>query len=166
MMTREELETKKRGELFVLCKDVGVTGQTSDRNEDLIQRILGAQGMEGQLLNEARSTEPQEPQETPRKKQADKSMIPEGQLLTLDGKKIKGRQFRVTIFSTETDKSDVLMAVNGYGISVQRNKEVVLDECFVEVLKNSVITTTEQHPDTGVTVPVTRLTYPHQAVPL
>lgn len=101
-----------------------------------------------------------------RTKQPDKPMIPEGRLLTLDGKPISGRKFKVTLFATETEKSDVLMAVNGYGIQIQRNQEITLDECFVEVLRNSVISTVEQDPDSGAMRPVVRLTYPHQAIPI
>lgn len=96
----------------------------------------------------------------------EKPLAPEGQLRTLDGKPINGKKYRVTVFATESDKTDVVMAVNGFAIAVQRNKEVILDECFVEVLRNSMIQTTEQDPDSGLSTPITRMTFPHQAIPI
>ena len=135
---------RKRSELFALCRDAGVKTTVSDTSEDLIAKLSG---------------EPPPP-----RKQPDKPMIPEGKLMTLEGHKINGKKFRVTVFATEQDKADVAMAINGYAIKIQRNKEVILDECWVENLRNSMITTVEQDPETGAMMPITRLTYPHQAI--
>lgn len=139
------MNEKTRGELFAECRDMGITATVSDTKEDLIAKLEGRY----------------------RKKQADAPMIPEGQLLTLQGEKVDGKKYRVTIFSTETDKSDVSMSVNGYGIRMKRDQEYILDECFVtEALGHSVIQTTEQDPDTMTSRPVKRMTYPHQAIPV
>lgn len=144
-MTREELEAKTRPELFEICRDDGIKASNADTKEDLVAKLAA--------------------DDLP-KKQPDKPMIPEGKLLTLDGKKINGRKYRVTIFATEQDKADVAMSINGYAIKIQRNKETILDECWLENLRNSMISTVEQDPETGAMVPVTRLTYPHQAIPV
>lgn len=138
-------EEKTRGELFAMCRDQGIKTSVSDTSADLTAKLDG---------------------DPPPKKQPDKPMIPEGKLLTLDGKKINGRKFRVTVFATEHDKADVALAINGYAIKIQRNKEVILDECWVEDLRNSMISTVEQDPETGAMMPITRLTYPHQAIPV
>lgn len=98
--------------------------------------------------------------------QSKRPLVPEGQLLTLDGQKINGKKYRVKIFATEDGKEDVCMAVNGFAIQMKRGQEYVLDECFVEVLRNAQINTTEQDQETLQFYPVSRLVYPHQAVPV
>lgn len=61
----------------------------------------------------------------------------------------------VTIFATEDDDTDVFLAVNGRAVQVQRNAPVPLGEEYIEVLKNSKITTFSKDPATGKEVPMT-----------
>lgn len=90
-----------------------------------------------------------------------------GQLRTLQNDKIDGQKYRVRIFGSENAKDQhVDLAVNGHNVRIKRGEWVQLDECFVEVLRNAVIETYEQNPDTGVKSPVTRLVYPYEAVPV
>ena len=72
----------------------------------------------------------------------------------------------MTIFSTPTDTSDVDIICNGHNVRVQRGKEVILMEPYVEILRNAVIDTVVQDPDTGVRVAQRMMVYPHQAIPL
>jgi hypothetical protein len=66
---------------------------------------------------------------------------------------VNGKKYRLTIFATEQDKSDVDIIVNGHNIRVRRGVEVVVDEAYVEVLRNAEINTVMQDPDTGVRSP-------------
>lgn len=153
---------RTRGELFALCHDMGIKTSASDTKIDLILKLEGdPTKADIPLIPDGKLKLGGDPP-----KQADKPLIPEGKLMTLEGKKINGKKYRVTIFSTEQDKSDVVMSVNGYAIKIQRNKEVILDQCWVEVLQNSMISTVDQDPETMAMNPVTRLTYPHQAIPV
>lgn len=68
------------------------------------------------------------------------------------------KKVKVTIHSGEDkgDKGDVVLAHNYRQILIQRDKEVELDEHFLEVLKHSVIETTvknEAGDETQVRVP-------------
>jgi hypothetical protein len=60
-----------------------------------------------------------------------------------------GKKFRVTIHSGEDkgDKGDVFLAHNFHSVLIQRDKEVVLDEKFVNVLNDSVIHTITKDED-------------------
>lgn len=53
------------------------------------------------------------------------------------------KKFKVTIHSGEdaSDKGDVVLAHNYRQILIQRDQEVEIDECFIEVLKHSTIET-------------------------
>lgn len=133
-----------RWELFNECKDKGLP-VSRDSTVDEMRAML-----------EGKNVIPQ----------SKRPLVPEGQLLTLDGQKISGKKYRVKIFATEDGKEDVCMAVNGFAIQMKRGQEYVLDECFVEVLRNAQINTTEQDKETLQFYPVSRLVYPHQAVPV
>jgi hypothetical protein len=63
------------------------------------------------------------PKKAPRKGGA---LSPLGRLHTIDGKPVNGKKYRVTIFATEQDKSDVHLIVNGHNVQVKRNQEVIL----------------------------------------
>jgi hypothetical protein len=79
--------------------------------------------------------------------------------------KAEGRKFKVTIHSSDDgDGADVLVGVNGNLVQVQRNKEVILGEEFVEALKNAKIETFTKSPDTGKEMPITIPRFPFTAV--
>jgi hypothetical protein len=67
------------------------------------------------------------------------------------------KKYRVTIHSgqDEADKGDVFLAHNFRGIQIQRDKEVVIDEHYLNALKQSMIHTTikEDGVVRNVTVP-------------
>lgn len=142
-MTREELEMKTKAELSEHAEALGVNVTAADSKGTMIDKILGDY-------------------KAPAVKEL--PMPPLGALYTLDGKRVEGRQFRVTIFDTETDKSDVPIIVNGHNIKVKRGVEVIMHEAYLDVLRNAVVNTIVQDPDTGVKTPRTMLVFPHQAI--
>lgn len=87
---------------------------------------------------------------------------PEGQgrdaliekILQMQGRRIgdpqnpkRGRKLKVTIHPQEGDTSDVVVAVNGLNMLIQRGKEVVLHEPFVEALKHAEVVSFTQDPE-------------------
>ena len=89
----------------------------------------------------------------------------EGALRALDGSLAGSRKMRVTIMATETEKEDVKLGVNGHLVLIKRGMPVVIDEAYVEVLRNSTIDTIAQDPDTGKKVAVQMQRYPFTAEP-
>lgn len=89
----------------------------------------------------------------------------EGALRALDGSLAGSRKMRVTIMATESEKEDVKLGVNGHLVQIKRGMPVVLDEAYVEVLKNSTIDTVVQDPDTGAKTAVRMQRYPFTAEP-
>jgi hypothetical protein len=67
----------------------------------------------------------------------------------------KPKKVKVTIHSGEDagDKGDVFLAHNFRSVLIQRDQEVELEDCFHEVLKNTMIETTVKNKD-GEEVPV------------
>lgn len=150
-MKRYELEAMSKDDLIEHAKAMGIELSDEDKKMEMIDKILGE------------NTQPVETKPEI-KKQKDALPPPIGYLHDLNGKRINGRKFKVKIFSTESDKSDVDLIVNGHNIRVKRNQEVILDEAYVEVLRNATIETVVQDPDSGVRIPQTIQVYPHQAV--
>lgn len=70
-------------------------------------------------------------------------------------KAVKQKMYKVTIHSGEDkgDKDDVFLAHNAKSMLIQRDKEVVIPETFLECLKHSVIETTIKGED-GVVRPI------------
>lgn len=89
----------------------------------------------------------------------------EGALRSLDGSLAGSRKMRVTIMATESEKEDVKIGVNGHLVQIKRGVPVVVDEAYVEVLKNSTIDTMVQDPDTGAKTQVVMQRYPFTAEP-
>lgn len=60
------------------------------------------------------------------------------------GAKAEAKKVRLTIASGEadSDKGDVVLAHNYKQILIQRDKEVIVDEVFVEVLKHATVEST------------------------
>jgi hypothetical protein len=71
--------------------------------------------------------------------------------LDAKAKKAESKKVRLTIASGEADadKGDVVLAHNFKQILIQRDKEVVVDDVFVEVLKHATIESTVKD-DNGV----------------
>lgn len=68
---------------------------------------------------------------------------------------------RVTIHSSEDDKGDVKLVVNGRMMLVQRNTPVDLTDPYIEVLKNARIDTISKDPETGKETPISLQRYPY-----
>lgn len=143
-MTREELEMKTKAELVEHAEALGVNVAAADSKGTMIDKIMGDYKAPVEVK--------------------DKPLPPLGALYTLDGKRVAGKQYRVTIFDTETDKSDVPIVVNGHNIKVKRGVEVIMHEAYLDVLRNAIVNTVVQDPDTGVKTPRTMLVFPHQAI--
>lgn len=64
-------------------------------------------------------------------------------------KKQDAKKVKLVIHSGEdaADKGDVVLVHNFRQIQIQRDKEVVVDECFLEVLKHSTIETNVKGED-------------------
>lgn len=95
-----------------------------------------------------------------------KGLPKEGALRALDGSLAGSRKMRVTIMATESEKEDVKLGVNGHMLQIKRGVPVVIDAAYVEVLKNSVIDTEIQDPDTGKRTQVQMQRYPFVAEPV
>ena len=145
-MNREQLEELSKKELIEHAEVQGVKiNAPIDTKGTIIDKILGDY--------------------RPSTTQAEAAMPKEGGLYDLQGNKIKTKMYKLTIFSTENDKNDVDLIVNGHNLRVKRNVEVEVSEPYIELLRNSVITTSVQDPDTGRMYPTSIMTYPHQAMP-
>lgn len=149
-MKRYELEEMNKEELIEHAKVQGVELGPDDKKGTMIDKILG------EFKGESKPAP-----------KVDKTALPAlGHLHTLAGVKVDAPKFRVTIFATPDDKSDVDLIVNGHNVRVQRGKEVILMEPYVEVLRNAVIDTVVQDPDTGARTASRMMVYPHQAIPV
>lgn len=146
-MKREELEELTKDQLRDHAEVSGVTVLALDSKGTMIDKILGEY------------TAPA------KKVAADASKdIPLGALYDLQGNKITAPLYKVKIYSSENDKSDVDLIVNGHNLRVQRGVEVVMMEPYVEVLRNAVIQTVAKDPDTGIETPIEMPCYPHTAM--
>lgn len=157
-MKRYELEAMSKDELIEHGKAMGIDISEEDKKMTMVDKILGEHVPVNETPKEAKKSS------SGVTKQKDTLPPPLGAAYELTGKKIDGRKYRVKIFSTETDKSDVDLIVNGHNIRVKRNMEVVLDEAYVEVLRNATIDTVVQDADSGIRSPQTIQVYPHQAI--
>lgn len=82
------------------------------------------------------------------------------------GKRVNGLKYKVMIFDTPDDHNDVDLVFNGHNLRIQRGQEVVLDECYVEILRNAIINTVVQDPDSGHRSARQQMVYPHSATPV
>lgn len=148
-MTREDLEAMTKDELREHAKVQGVELGSLDTKGTMVDKLLGEHVAVA----------------TPKKAARVEDKMPAvGRLRNLDGTVVDAPKYRVTIYGTETDNSDVDLICNGHNIRVQRNKEVILLEPYVELLRTAVVETIVQDPDTGVRSPARRMVYPHSAV--
>jgi hypothetical protein len=146
-MNRDELAAMTNNDIRAHAEVMGVKLGALDNKATMIDKITG-------------SVEPEKP------RVKEDRLPPVRGLHTLDGKKIDGKKYKLKIFATENDRNDVDIIVNGYNIRVQRGQEVIVDEAYVEVLRNAVIDTVVQDPETGDRIAQTMMVYPHQAVPV
>lgn len=152
-MKREDLEAMTKAELAEHAEVSGVKLGSLDTKGTMIDKILG-------------EYKGPEKAESGKKLQKDAPDVPLGALYDLKGNRVVAPWYRVTIFATEGDNSDVHLICNGHNVIVKRGIEVKLMEPYVEILRNAVIETVVQDPDTGSRAPSRRLVYPHQAIPL
>lgn len=181
-MDRNELEGKSKSELVTLGQGAGLSVTPAMNKPQLIDMLLANGAVEvvspaQQLANiVANADDPEEGAkqaarlaEAAAKAEERKNPAPkEGALRSLDGKLAGGRKFRVTIMATEGETGDVKLGVNGHLVQIKRGVPVVLDEAYVEVLRNTVINTVH-HNDNGersVVQAVSIQRLPYQADPL
>lgn len=149
-MTRDDLEAMTKAVLKEHAEAQGIALGALDSKGTMVDKILG---------------EYVAPKE--KRPQYENEKLPAlGRLSTLSGEPVDAKRYRLTIFATEGDKSDVDIIVNGHNIRVQRNREVIVQEAYVEILRNAVIDTVVQDPDTGVRHQQQMMVYPHTAVPV
>lgn len=149
-MNREELEMMTKPDLIEHAQVQGMKLDPAEKKGTMIDRILG---------------EHVEVVAKPAKR-PEAALPALGRLHTLDGKLVDAKKYRVTIFATETDKNDVDIICNGHNVRVKRGVEVILMEPYVEILRNAVIETVSQDPDSGVRSAQRMMVYPHSATPL
>ena len=146
-MTREEYEEMTKDDLRAVAEERGVRLMALDSKGTMIDKILGVA-----VPAAEKKPEVKEP--------------PLGALYTLQGEKVASRKYKLTIFATETDKSDVDLIINGHNLRIRRGEEVIVAEPYVDLLRNAVIDTTIEDPDTGKRHPQKIMTHPHTAVPM
>lgn len=149
-LSRSEFEEMTKDDLRSIAEERGIKLASLDSKGTIIDKILGVYD----------EPEPRKPDSASIKEP------PLGALYTLQGEKFVGRKYRLTIFATETDKSDVDLIVNGHNLRIRRGEEVIVAEPYIELLRNAVIDTTMEDPDTGKRYPQRIMTYPHTAVPV
>jgi hypothetical protein len=149
-----ELEAMNKEELREHALVAGITLDEADSKGTMVEKILG------EYVAPVKASEKKAP------RHPEEKLSPLGRLCAIDGKPVNGKKVKLTIYATEQDKSDVDIIVNGHNIRVQRNHEVIVDEAYVEALRNAVIETMMQDPDTGVRSPQRIMVYPHTAVPV
>lgn len=147
-MTREDLEALTKDELREHAKVQGVELGSLDTKGTMVDKLLGEHVQVAQ----------------PKKAHVEEKLPALGKLRNLDGTLVVAPKYRVTIYDTESDHSDVDIICNGHNIRVQRGKEVILLEPYVEILRNAVVESIAQDPDTGVRSATKRMIYPHQAI--
>ncbi len=77
----------------------------------------------------------------------------------------KPKMYKVTIMETEGEANEAFLNVNGDTRLVQRNEEVLLEEKFVECLKNSKVESQYKDPETLEVKKISIARFPFQAVP-
>lgn len=157
-MKRYELEAMKKDELIEHAEVAGIKLAADDTKGTMIDRILGEKSPADETVEAAAAA--------PVKKDAPLPPV-RGGLFTLSGEKVNGKRYKLTILSTPGgDTSDVPIVVNGHNIIVKRGREVEVEEAYVNVLRDAVIDTVIQDPDTGEMIPQRVMNYPHIAVPV
>lgn len=148
-MTRDELEAMTKDQLREHAAVQGVTLLALDSKGTMVDKILG------DYVAPAKAVVQTGP---------DEKLPAQGKLRTLDGKLVNAPLYDVEIFATESDKSDVDLVCNGHNLRIKRGEKVRIMEPYVEILRNAVVETVEQDPDTGVRTSARRMVYPHSAV--
>lgn len=143
-MNREEFEEMTKDDLRSVAEERGIKLLALDSKGTMIDKILG--------IEVKQKPEVKEP--------------PLGALYTLQGEKVNAKKFKLTIFATENDKSDVDLIINGHNLRIKRGEEVIVSEPYIELLRNAVIDTQVEDPDTGKRYSQKIMTYPHSAVPI
>lgn len=145
-MKREKLEEMTRQQLLDHAEVQGVKISQPDSKETIINKIMGDVKIE--VKSEAKSDLP----------------LPQlGSLRDLQGNLIVCKTVKLTIFSTENDKGDVPIIINGHNFIVKRDVEVEIQEPYVGLLRDAIVTTVRQDPDTGRMIPQRIMNFPHQS---
>lgn len=165
-MDRKELEGKNKTDLVALATGLGFQVTPAMTKPQIIDVLSAAPAEPGlspaaQLAAivanaddpEAAAQQVAKMAEAAAKAEERKNPIPkEGKLRTLGGELVSGRKFKVTIMATEGETGDVKLGVNGHMIQIKRGVPVVIDEAYLEVLKNTIIHTVKHDDSTGTTV--------------
>lgn len=174
-MDRKELEGKTKPELLAMAGNLGFSVTPALKKDDLVGMLAGAAPSPAAALAEmvanaddpdAAAAQAARMAEAAAKRDEARNPLPkEGALRTLDGTPTAGKKWRVKVLATETETGDVPLGVNGHMIQVRRGVEVVIDEAYVEALRNAIIDTTAKDAD-GVLRTQQVQRYPFTAVPV
>lgn len=161
-MDRKELEGKSKTDLVAMGTALGFAVSPAMNKPQIIDILAAAEISPAQQLAAvvAAADDPEKGAqqaarmaEAASKAEERKHPAPkEGSLRTLANEPINGRKFRVTIMATEGETGDVKLGVNGHMIQIKRGVPVVIDEAYLEVLKNTIIHTVKHDDSTGSTV--------------
>lgn len=149
--TREQLEEMTKPELIEVAKERGLTVDPQGKKGNIVDALLSGQNM---------TVDPEA-----KKKMVEGKDIPLGALYDLQGNRIKGWLYELEIMDSEQDHSPVPIIVNGHNIIVQRGKKVIVQEAYIEALRNAVIETRVQD-ESGEWHASRRFAFPFQATPL
>lgn len=153
-MNRDELSDMTNADIRAHAEVQGIKLGALDNKGTMIDKILG--------------------DFKPPTKKTDEKLSPLGAPYTIDidekgrniGTRVNGKKFKVLIFDSPDDHNDVDLIFNGHNIRIQRGQEVIIDECYVDILRNAIINTVVQDQDTGTRSPRMQMVYPFQATPV
>lgn len=156
MKSRDELEALGKPELIEFGQTLNPPAlmDMSAKKGDMVDLLLRAQGVT--VTEPVKETAPVEVRA--------KDLPPINRFTALDGKPVNGRMYDLMIHSTESDRGDVSVTVNGYHFKIQRGATVRVPEAVVNVLRDSVVTTVRYNPNTRKNEPATIQTYPYNAI--
>lgn len=159
-MTRTELEAKNKTELLALATSLGFEGMTPATSKaDMVAQLLGLT--------------PKDPVEDDPEKLAEKAIaaderknpLPrEGKLRDLQGNPVKCKKVRIMILATEQEQGDVKLSLNGHMLQIKRGVEVEIDEPYLGVLRDSIVSTVQWDPETNRRSAMQIQRYPFQVL--
>jgi hypothetical protein len=151
-VTRTELEAKNKTELLALATSLGFEGMTPATSKaDMVAQLLGLT--------------PKEPVDPETAIAADEKRNPlprEGKLRDLQGNLVKSKKVRIMILATEQEQGDVKLSLNGHMLQIKRGVEVEIDEPYLGVLRDSIVSTVQWNPETNQRSAMQIQRYPYQ----
>lgn len=157
-MTRTELEAKNKTELLALANSLGFEGMTPATSKaDMVAQLLGLspkETVEGDAEVIAAKAIAADERKNP--------LPREGKLRDLAGALVKCKKVRIMILATEQEQGDVKLGLNGHMLQIKRGVEVEIDEPYLGVLRDSIVSTVQWDPETNSRTPMQIQRYPYQ----